>query len=226
MTLSGYSRLAIMTYGKPVGKTMSDGDVVFVIGARGHGKSVVGVLRASGFEVSAIFDDDPDTWGESILGVKVDGPILENIDGESALALIGIGENADRKAQAEKLTSVEWLTLVYPGAYINPSARIGPGSVVFPGAVVGADVIVGRHVIVSANCTIGHDTQVEDYAHLAPGVQVAGGVSIREGAMLGIGCCVAPKIVVGDWAIVGAGSTVVRDVAPRVTVLGVAATER
>ena len=205
---------------------MNKGNAAFVVGASGHGKSVVSVLLTSGFEISAILDDDPDTWGESVLGVNVTGPILKRIDEIDTPGIVGIGDNANRKAQAEEMLEVEWLTLIYEGAYVNPSARIGPGSVVFPGAVIGADVVVGKHAIVSGNCTIGHDTQVSDYAQIAPGVQVAGGVTIGEGAMLGIGCCVVPGIAIGDWAIVGAGCTVVRDVAPNSTVLGVAAKER
>ena len=204
---------------------MNNENVGFVIGAGGHGKSIVSVLQASGFEVSTILDDTPEKWGKSILGVNVKGPILEKIAGVNGLGLIGIGDNGKRRAKAEELLGVEWLTLIYPGAYVNPTARIGPGSVVFPGAVIGADVIIGKHAVVSGNCTIGHDTQVGDYAHLAPGVQVAGWVKIGEGAMLGIGSCVAPKILVGDWAIVGAGSTVVRNAAPHATVYGVAATK-
>lgn len=205
---------------------MNNGNAVFVIGASGHGKSVVSVVLTSGFEISMILDDDPDSWGKVVLGVNVTGPVREKIDGVNPLGLIGIGDNANRKSQAEHLSGVEWLTLIYAGAYVNPSARIGPGSVVFPGAVIGADVIVGKHAVISGNCTIGHDTQIGDYAQLAPGVQVAGGVRVGEGAMLGIGCCVVPGISVGDWAIAGAGSTVVRDVASHATVLGVAAKER
>ena len=205
---------------------MNNGDAVFVIGASGHGKSVVSVLLTSGFEISAILDDDPDTWGETVLGVNVTGPILQKMEGLNPLGIVGIGDNGDRKAQAERLSGVEWLTLIYPGAYVNPSAQIASGSVVFPGAVVGADVIVGKHAIVSGNCTIGHDTHVADFAHIAPGAQVAGAVRVGEGAMLGIGCCVVPGIAVGDWAVVGAGSTVIRDVAHHSTVLGVAARER
>lgn len=205
---------------------MNNGKAVFVIGASGHGKSLISLLRASGFEVSTLLDDDPETWGTNILGLNVKGPVLENLTGVNPLGLIGIGDNSRRRAQAEKLSEVEWLTLMYAGAYVTPSARIGAGSVVFPGAIVGTDVIVGDHVIVSANCTIGHDTRVGDYAQLAPGVQVAGSVNIGEGAMLGIGSCVVPEIEVGDWAILGAGSTVIRNVASHTTVFGVAATAR
>lgn len=201
-------------------------DAVFVIGASGHGKSLISLLRACGFQVSAIFDDNPRYWGANVLGVPVLGAAREDLVGMHRLGMIGIGDNGLRRDQAEKLSGVEWLTLIYPGAYVTPTARIGAGSVIFPGAIVGTDVIVGKHAIVSANCTVGHDTEVGDYAQLAPGVQVAGAVKIGEGAMLGIGSSVVPERVVGDWSVVGAGSTVVRDVPPHAIVFGVPARVR
>ena len=72
-----------------------------MIGASGHGKSVVSVLQASGFEVTAILDDNAETWGMSILGTAVEGPVLEYTAGMNSLGLIGIGDNGDRKTQAE-----------------------------------------------------------------------------------------------------------------------------
>jgi serine acetyltransferase len=51
-------------------------------------------------------------------------------------------------------------------------------------------------------------------------------VKLGQGSMLGIGCCVVPEIHVGEWATVGAGGTVVRDVEPNSTVPGIAAKAR
>lgn len=205
---------------------MHQAESVFIVGAGGHGKSIVGVMQASGIKVSVILVDLPECWGKPVLGVDVIGPIDETIADAGRLGILGIGDNNNRMALAERLSVPEWFTLIYPGAYVNPSAKIGPGTVVFPGAVIGGDVVIGKHAIVSANCTIGHDTTIGDYAQLAPGVQVAGSVTVGEGAMLGIGCCVVPKVSIGEWAVVGAGGTVVRNVAPRSLVLGVAAKAR
>ena len=51
---------------------MSTGPVI-VFGAGGHGKSVISVLRASGYSVSGVFDDHPSEQGEKCLGFSVSG---------------------------------------------------------------------------------------------------------------------------------------------------------
>ena len=47
---------------------------------------------------------------------------------------------------------------------------------------------------------------------LAPGVNIAGEVQIGEGVFAGIGAKIIPRTRVGDWAIIGAGAVVIRDV--------------
>jgi acetyltransferase-like isoleucine patch superfamily enzyme len=48
-------------------------------------------------------------------------------------------------------------------------------------------------------------------------------VRICEGADLGAGAVVLPKLTVGADAVLGAGAVAVRDVAPGITVVGVPA---
>ena len=83
-------------------------------------------------------------------------------------------------------------------------------------------IVVGRHAHTNLNCTIGHDVIIEDSATLYPGIHL-GGCVIEEGATLGTGCVVLPNVRVGRGAVVGAGSAVVRDVAPDTTVVGTVA---
>ncbi len=199
---------------------------VHVIGAGGHGKSVAGVLMASGVKVGKIVDDHPETWGTTVLGIEVTGPVAEKLSGSDLYAIIGLGDNQARKEYAERLSHLHWFTLIYPSAYVNPTARIERGSVVFPGTVIGGDAVIGRHAIIATNSLIGHDTEVGDYVHLAPGCNVAGSVTVGTGAMVGIGSTVVPNIQIGDWATIGAGGVVVRNVEPHSTVFGVPAVPR
>jgi acetyltransferase EpsM len=76
---------------------------------------------------------------------------------------------------------------------------------------------------VNTGATIDHDCIVGDYAHLAPGVHLAGAVQVGEGAFLGIGSVVCPGIKVGRWATLGAGGVAIRDVADGVVAVGVPA---
>jgi len=83
--------------------------------------------------------------------------------------------------------------------------------------------VLGRHVIVNTGATIDHDCIVGDFAHIGPGVHLAGMVKVGAGAFLGIGSVVLPGLAIGEWSMVGAGAVVIRDVPDRVTAYGVPA---
>lgn len=196
---------------------------ILVLGAGGHGKSVVGVLLASGSSVAGILVDSPEKWGQQIQGVPILGPISDLSGYPDCTAVIALGENAARRSVAERFPDARWATVLYPQAYINPTARIGLGTVVFPGAIIGADVILGNHVIVSGNTTVGHDAVLDDYAQAAPGVQIAGEARIGRAAMLGIGSVVCPKVHIGEEAILAAGAVAVKDIPAGARAFGVPA---
>lgn len=196
---------------------------IIVLGAGGHGKSVVSVALAAGSRVTGVLDDTPEKWGQHIQGVPILGPISDFAHYPKSLAVIGLGDNTERRALAERFPGAHWARVLYPHAYINPTARIGSGTVVFPGAIIGADVSIGEHVIVSGNATVGHDAVLGDYVHVAPGVQIAGEAQVGRGAMLGIGSVVCPKVKIGEEAVLAAGAVAVTDIPARSRALGVPA---
>ncbi len=86
-----------------------------------------------------------------------------------------------------------------------------------------AGTVVGQHAIINTGCTIDHDCMIGNYAHISPGVNLAGGVAVGEGTHLGISSCVIPRCSIGDWSVVGAGAAVVRDIPSRCVAVGVPA---
>jgi acetyltransferase-like isoleucine patch superfamily enzyme len=92
-------------------------------------------------------------------------------------------------------------------------------------------VVLGCNVQVNLDCTIGHDTVLEDEATLAPGVHVSGRVHIEQGAYIGTGAVIingseSHFLRIGRHAVVGAGASVIRDVPAETTVVGVPALPR
>ncbi|KAF6584487.1 acetyltransferase, partial [Paenibacillus sp. EKM208P] len=67
---------------------------------------------------------------------------------------------------------------------------------------------------------IDHDCRIEDFAHISPGVHMAGGVQIGRCAHIGIGASLIPGIRVGGNTLVGAGSCVIRDLPGNVIAVG------
>lgn len=203
--------------------TRNNSRPVALIGAGGHAKVVISTLQALGLAVGAVFDDDPRKWQTSMLGVGVRGPISTLAKTDYGAAIITIGNNGVRERLAGELKNLEWLTAIHPHAYVHSSAQIAEGSVVFAGAVIQPDVIVGSHAIINTGATVDHDCVLGDYVHLAPGAHLAGGVQVGRGSFLGIGAVVLPYRRVGDWATIGAGGVVVKDITDHVTAVGVPA---
>lgn len=195
---------------------------ILVVGAGGHAKVVLATLQAMGETVEGCLDDDPAALGRGVLGVPVVGPVAR-LREHRGTAVLGIGSNAVRARLAAAYPAVRWTPAVHPTAFVHDSAQIGPGSVVFAGAVLQPGATVGAHAIVNTGATVDHDSRVGDFAHLAPGVHLSGGVTVETGAMLGVGASAIPGVIVGAWGTVGAGASIVRDLPPNVTSVGVPA---
>lgn len=202
---------------------------LLVIGGGGHAKVVIDVARAAGFNPVAALD--PGTIGSFCNGVEVVG----NDDRAPELfvsglrsCVVAIGDNRLRCRIAERLQEIGFAlpALIHPSAVVSPSATIGDGTVVMPLAVVNADAEVGRLVIVNSAAVVEHDCVLRDGSHVAPGTRLGGCVTVGREAMLGIGSAVRPEARVGDYAVVGAGSTVVADVPASCVAVGTPARVR
>ena len=193
---------------------------VFVIGAGGHGKVVVQLLRELGARVGGVVDDDPAAEPPNEMNFL--GPIMQLSRYERPQAVIAIGDNTIRRRVREELDA-HWLTLVHPTSYVAPSAKLGRGVVVCANAVVCEDVQVGEHTIINTSASVDHDVVVGEFTHLACGVTLAGGVSVGDDVLIGAGATVLPSVSVGDRSVLGAGSVATKDIADEKVAYGVPA---
>ena len=101
------------------------------------------------------------------------------------------------------------------GVDIHPAARIGRG--IMPdhatGVVVGETAVIDDDVSILHSVTLGGTGKEVGDRH----------PKIRRGVLLAAGCKIIGNIEVGEGAKVGAGSVVLHDVPPHVTVAGVPA---
>jgi sugar O-acyltransferase (sialic acid O-acetyltransferase NeuD family) len=198
---------------------MRSGLEAIVVGAGGHAKVVISSLRASGWGIRAVYDDDPKKWNQLILEVPILGPVERLGERDRCPAVIAVGDPLFRQEVAERYDR-DWVTVIHPRAYIDATAIVGPGTVVFAGAVIQPDVSIGAHAIINTSASVDHDCVIHDYAHVAPGAHLAASVRVQRGAFLGTGSQVIPGVTIGESAVVGAGATVVRDIPCHVTAMG------
>ncbi|KAL8033002.1 hypothetical protein ABFX02_13G134700 [Erythranthe guttata] len=95
---------------------------------------------------------------------------------------------------------------------IHPAAEIGSG-IVFDhatGVVIGETAVVGDDVTILHSVTLGGTGKVEGDRH----------PKIGNGVVIGAGAKVLGNIRVGEYAKIGAGSVVLKEVPPRATAVG------
>lgn len=134
---------------------------------------------------------------------------------------------------------------IYMGSRIGRSVDVGFNVVIYGDTVMGDSVRIGANTVVGRGCSIGDRvsidencyiaprTTIQDDVHLAPGVMLADdphpggetsmcarGPVLSRGAQIGMNATVLPFVVVGSYALVGAGSVVTRDVRSGTVVAG------
>lgn len=202
-----------------------------IVGIGGFGREVADVVNAINaveptWNLVGFLDDAPnDEDAERIarLGRKLLGDTHSKA--EPARYVIGIGSGGVRRRIADRLDAIGWkaATLVHPAATVGADTTIGDGSIICAGARLTTNITLQRHVHVNLNCTIGHDSTLEDFVTLNPLIAVSGNCRIAEEVTLGTHAAVLPGLTIGKSATVGAAACVVRDVPSGLTVKGVPA---
>ena len=203
---------------------------LIIIGAGGHGRVVLELVRATGlYDVVGFVDPRPQTG--PIMGVPVLGSdeILPQLRTEGLQhAFVALGNNRARERVGLLLGSLgfERPPLVHPSAFISPTAFLQKGALIMARAVLGTQAVLEEGAILNTGAVADHDNRLSANCHVAPGCALAGFVSIGARTLIGTGTSVRPEIRVGCDVVVGAGAAVVSDVPDGVTVVGVPARSR
>lgn len=189
---------------------------VAVIGAGGHAKVIIDLLRGSGHEVVACLDAGRE--GQTVCGIPVLGDeqiVLPELAAKGVDAVfVALGDNRLRQKIVARVAGMgfEMISAIGRSAVISPSATIGAGCAIMEGAIVNADSRIGNFAIINTNASVDHDCVVGDFTHIAPGSVLAGGVNVGREVFLGAGTRVIPGITVKEGSVVGAGAVVVRNI--------------
>lgn len=197
-----------------------------MVGAGGHAKVCIELLRAGGADVAYCVGSDGSE--QDCLGVPVlvgDEHLPELYAQGLRHAFVAIDSNRGRLTLGAMVRDLgfELVNAVSPSAVVSPTAVLGAGVAVMAGAVINACVTIGDLAIVNTGATIDHDCVIGPASHVAPGSSLAGNVTVGEGVFLGVGTCVIPERTIGDHTQVGAGGVVVDDLPPGILALGVPA---
>jgi sugar O-acyltransferase (sialic acid O-acetyltransferase NeuD family) len=197
---------------------------ILIVGAGGHGKVVADIAYSSGRWGDIAFLDDHYPEFTQVGEWKVIGKATETnrFREEYPEAIVAIGANSVRLEMQNKMSHAgfQFPVLIHPHASVSEFVSIGDGSVICAQAAIIIGSRIGLGTIVNTGASVGHDCALKDGVHVAPGVRLAGGVSVGECSWIGIGAVVKEYVTIGRWVMVGAGSTIIRDIPDGVTVVG------
>lgn len=199
---------------------------VLIVGAGGHGRVVLDILRAAGkHRVVGFLDADPALAGTKVHDVEVLGAmnVLPKLRGKAKAAIVAVGDNLSRGQLAGKLrdAGLELISAIHPSAVVSPTSKVGVNVVIAAGAIVSADALIRDSAILNTGCIVDHECVVGAAAHICPAAALAGRVNIGEQAFIGLGARVIQCLTVGARATIGAGAVIIRDVPDGATVVGV-----
>lgn len=137
-------------------------------------------------------------------------------------------------------------TVIYGSSYIGANLETGHNVVIREGNYIGDGLRIWNNSVIDYSCRIGNNvkihtnvyvaqyTHIEDDVFLAPGVTLANdihpgcpnssecmqGPHINKGAQIGINCTILPRVVIGEYSVIGAGSVVTKDIPAGVVIYG------
>ena len=197
-----------------------------ILGAGGFGREVLAYALESGqWNIIGFLDANPralDHFGSSvpILGDPVSVKLPNG-----ALVLCAIADPKTKLYVCRALVGrgAEFGTLIHPSAVVGTSCRVGVGGILGPYCTLTSDVSLGDFVTVNAHSSIGHDAVIGDGCTLSGHCDVTGGAVLGQGVFMGTHAAVIPRVRVGDYAVISAGSVAMWPVRANSTVMGVPA---
>jgi sugar O-acyltransferase (sialic acid O-acetyltransferase NeuD family) len=200
-----------------------------VWGGTGNYKVVKEIIESHGHRVIAMFDnnrqllnpfpDIPYAGGREDVSTWLKSRDKKNI---SCVVSIG-GKFGKDRLQIQAFLTEQGLKpeiLIHQTAYVSETASLGPGTQVYAMASVCASARVGEACIINTAASVDHDCIIGNGAFLGPGARLAGSIVVEDYADIYTGAIILPRVRIGEGAVVGAGSVVLRDVEPYTIVAG------
>jgi UDP-perosamine 4-acetyltransferase len=203
---------------------------VIILGAGGHAKVLLEVLRVRGRRVTGVTSIEAGGKGDLFCGVPVLGgdEALANFTPQQIELVNGIGfiGGPNRRRQAferGKSAGFVFATLVHPSAIVAADVQAGEGAQIMAGAVIQPGVRVGIDSIINTRAGVDHDCQIGAHAHIAPGATLCGNVTVGDSSLVGAGTTVLQGLTIGENCLIAAGALLRSNAENGTVLLGVPA---
>ncbi|WNJ20714.1 acetyltransferase [Pontibacter sp. G13] len=203
---------------------------LFIIGAGGFGKEVLGLVRdlqqsQSSEEVMGFIDEE--LVGKLIQGVSVLGndemAIRELPRDWRFVVAVGNSQLRSRIFRRYLQAGFQPVSLIHPSSIIGEQVALGIGTIVCAGSILTTDIRVGKGGIFNLHTSVGHDCQLGEFVTMSPGARLSGGVKVGNECEFGTNAVAIPEIAIGHRVRLGAGAVAISDLPDNQTYVGVPA---
>ncbi|OGK24585.1 hypothetical protein A3D76_00465 [Candidatus Roizmanbacteria bacterium RIFCSPHIGHO2_02_FULL_37_9b] len=200
----------------------------YILGAGAQGRVASDILVDTGkYKVINFIDDDTNLLGKRINGLKVIGNIKQLLRQNPAKVQvhIAIGNPVLRLSIAERIRKkgIRLMNVIHPSAVIVKSTVMGAGNMIGANAVINSNTKIGDNNIINTAAVVEHDCVIEDGTSISPKALIGGRVKLKKGAFICSSAVVLPRRMIGEFAVVAAGSLVTKDVKDKTLVMGLPA---
>lgn len=203
---------------------------IAIVGAGGFAREILTLIndinkKSPIYELVGFVDNNTK---QTIHGLPVIGNDEEvNVTTEPLSLAIAVGEPHLKEKIHKKFNNplISFPSLVHPSVIIGDeeSVKIGLGCIVCAGNILTTDIQLHDFVTLNLLCTVGHDTEINDYASFMPSVNISGEVKVSKGVYVGTGAKIINLVEIGENTIVGAGAVVAKSLPADCTAVGVPA---
>ncbi|MBQ4313167.1 MAG: acetyltransferase [Clostridia bacterium] len=199
---------------------------ILIVGAGGFGREMLQFLKdinktEKRWNIKGFLDDNL----AALDGYECDHRVVGRIsdwqpsENEEFVCAVAFPKIKEKVVSCLKGKGARFVSVIHPTAYIGDFNKIGEGLVMFPHSYISVNTKIGDFVTLLYS-HIGHDAEIGDYSTVCGQCGINGHVTIGKRVFVGSNVGTVPGVTIGDDTWIGAGSVVVSDIRPGVTVVG------
>lgn len=193
---------------------------MIILGKGGHAESLADIVeRENKYEIAGyVINDSYQQAGKEkypVLGGDMElERIFQSGIRNAALGIGYLGKSDLREKLWNKLKMIGFSLPVIcdPTAILAENVQLGEGTMVGKGAIINANASVGKMCIINTGAIVEHGCIVEAFSHISVGSVLCGEVWVGKASFVGANATVIQGKKIGNHCIVGAGTTVRKNV--------------
>jgi sugar O-acyltransferase (sialic acid O-acetyltransferase NeuD family) len=204
---------------------------LLIIGARGYGREVFHLARASkGFgseyAIKGFLDDKTNAM-DNYPGYP---PIVDSVEHykieKDDVFICALGDVNYKKKYAKMVLDRGggFISLIHHTVKLGTNTKVGIGCIIMNDIMISCDIKIGDFVTIQTLCNLGHDVKIGNWCQINSFSFFGGYVVVEDDVTINPGAIIIPQKKIGKGATIGAGAVVIRNVKEFTTVFGNPAT--